>query len=112
MTPKGPMMGSATPPQDYNKTCQLTVSAAAGTLKASKAGAWTYSHRMTPEILKVTRGTQGMGHLEIYGSGFKKEATVEVGGAPCKIVGFADTKIDCLDATTPPEGAIVSVSIP
>lgn len=119
MTPTGPQMGFMAPPQDYNKTCQLTVTAAEGSLKASTAGAWTYSHQMTPEILKVARGSQGEGHIEIYGSGFTgprkpnmEALTVKVGGVFCAISSVSAAKIDCQDSAAPPEGAIVTVYVP
>lgn len=116
MTPcDGVKMSTMTPPEDYNKTCQLTVSAAVGALKASIGEAWTYSHRMTPEISKVGRGASGAGHLEIWGSGFKPGPDfplVQVGGVPCEIATVTSSKIDCHDATSPPEGAIVTVSVP
>jgi len=102
-------------PKESNKTCHLTVSAAAGALKASIKDVWTYSHQMTPEIVKVVRGPQGGGHIQISGTSLKvgpEKPIVEVGGAPCVVAIATAEKIDCHDSTTPPEGAIVTVYVP
>lgn len=101
--------------KEYTKTCQLTVTAAAGALKASIQGAWTYSHRMTPTIAKVLRGNLGVGHIEIYGNGFKEgpdNPDVQVGGAPCAVSGATTEKIDCYDSTAPPAGAVITIHVP
>jgi hypothetical protein len=127
MTPRGVEMSAGTPPEDYNKTCHLTVTS--GGYKASIAAAWTYSHRMTPAIERVARGSDGPGHVEIFGSGFHAvmenllagdgmepvapgQPVVHVGGTPCKLLRVTDTEIDCQDAVAPPEGAIVEVFVP
>jgi hypothetical protein len=121
VVPKARPCECESPPKEYSKSCQLTVTAAAGALKASIAGAWTYSHKMTPVITKVVHGSQGVGHLEIYGNGFKGPETpgveaagpdVAVGGAPCAVSTATTSKIDCYDSTTPPVGAVVTVHVP
>lgn len=135
MTPDGPKILQKSPPPDYTKTCPLTVHAAGGELKASAANAWTFSHKMTPEILKVVRGEQGGGHVVILGSGFKPDEPhrgdahipiygeayetkaqpqpiVEVGGVPCVISLVTAEKLECTDSVAPPEGAIVTVYVP